>query len=62
MAADGLITKSEMLTKIADAAGVTHFEDLPEGVTVLGFDDVGALHNAIANAVGEANERINTRR
>ena len=27
--------------------------DLPEGVTVMGFDDPHALHNAIANAVGE---------
>jgi hypothetical protein len=52
MAADGLITKSEMLAKIADAAGVTHFEDVPEGATVLGFEDLGALHNAIGAAVG----------
>jgi hypothetical protein len=37
-AADGLITRSEMLVKLADAAGLTSpegFEDLPSGVTVL---------------------------
>jgi hypothetical protein len=27
MAADGMITKNEMLTKIMDAAGVTGFEE-----------------------------------
>jgi hypothetical protein len=38
-AADGLITKGEMLAKLADAAGLAGpdgFEDLPAGVTVLG--------------------------
>jgi hypothetical protein len=66
-AADGLITRGEMLAKLADAAGMTGpdgFEDLPAGVTFMSLDAVSprTLHNAIAIAVGEANEQINNGR